>query len=247
MAATCIASNSEAADVVKTLPGASGSWVNVGPSAMKINLGEGGRQIDAVGWAKLAAMTRAWRGVMTAMVIGAACAAPASNRPAVTVATPTIPSVDDEIDEGIARAEADGSLKSVPESERWRIHSFFSRVRHQVQLQWHPDEALRRLGAEAAGFGNQRRLTIVLVRLTPNGDLIQALIHRSSGVRALDDEAIQAFKKATPLGESPKALLDFDGLISFTFGFLYQHPLVDGGQPLVDGAANTSGGDTKPP
>ena len=45
---------------------------------------------------------------------------------------------------------------------------------------------------------------------------------QSSGVDFLDDEAIDAFKKAAPFPNPPKDLVESDGQIHFNFAFIFE-------------------------
>jgi len=125
---------------------------------------------------------------------------------------------------------ANDYLKDVPDgdqtllnSKRWRFASFFNRVKRQVAENWHPDVVYRRRDPSGNVYGFRDRLTILRVRLTPDGKLKELHLERASGVGFLDDEAISAFRAAEPFPNPPKGLVDKDtGMISFRFGFLFE-------------------------
>ena len=52
--------------------------------------------------------------------------------------------------------------------------------------------------------------------------LKKILVVTPSGVEALDEEAIRAFKSAQPFPNPPTALVDGNGLITFEFGFYFE-------------------------
>lgn len=106
-------------------------------------------------------------------------------------------------------------------SKQWRFASFFNRVKHQVQEHWHPDEVYRRRDPSGAIYGRTSRLTIVRVHLKPDGKLANIALEQPSGLEFLDDEALQAFRAAQPFPNPPRQLVN-DGLISFSFGFLFE-------------------------
>ena len=100
---------------------------------------------------------------------------------------------------------------------------FFNQVKHQVREQWHPDVAFRQHDPNFSRYGRSTRLTIVQVQLTPRGELINVTVSSPSGVPFLDEEALAAFRNAQPFSNAPKNLADsHDGLIEFSFGFMFE-------------------------
>lgn len=113
-------------------------------------------------------------------------------------------------------------LKGVKEGEgtflntrEWRYASFFNRVKQAVSARWDPNGRLRAMRRE---LGLVERQTLLHVTLRPDGSLVEAAVAQSSGIEALDLEAIQAFEKAQPFANPPAALVEH-GAIRFAFGF----------------------------
>jgi TonB family protein len=108
-------------------------------------------------------------------------------------------------------------------SKRWRFATFFNRVKRQVAENWHPEVEYKRRDPEGNVYGFRDRLTILRVRLTPEGQLKDLELEKASGLGFLDDEAISAFRSAQPFPNPPKGLVDQDtGVINFRFGFLFE-------------------------
>jgi len=132
----------------------------------------------------------------------------------------------------LARAVGSGTMDYLPDvddgeetalnAKKWRFASFFNRVKKQVQEQWHPAEVYRRRDPTGAIYGHINRLTIVQVKLKPDGFLNKVFLQQPSGLDFLDDEALEAFKMAQPFPNPPKQLVEADGLIHFSFGFLFE-------------------------
>jgi TonB family protein len=117
---------------------------------------------------------------------------------------------------------ADGR-QTLLNSKRWRFASFFNRVKRQVAQNWHPDVVYRRRDPQGNVYGFKDRLTILRVRLSPEGKLRDLHLEKACGVGFLDDEAISAFRAAEPFPNPPKGLVDKEtGMISFRFGFLFE-------------------------
>jgi len=63
---------------------------------------------------------------------------------------------------------------------------------------------------------------VLRIHLSPDGKLAAWTVLQSSGVDFLDDEAIDAFKKAAPFPNPPKDLVEGDGQIHFNFAFVFE-------------------------
>ena len=62
----------------------------------------------------------------------------------------------------------------------------------------------------------------VRVHLRPDGALQGVTLLESSGVDFLDEEGIDAFRRAQPFVNPPPQLVEADGLIHFNFGFIFE-------------------------
>lgn len=102
----------------------------------------------------------------------------------------------------------------------WKHASYFNRIKENVARIWSPMLEMKRYDPGAALIGKQDRLTLVEITLDLNGNVTAAQIKSPSGVFYLDDEAIHAFKKASPFPNPPKALFADKDNFSFTFGFV---------------------------
>jgi TonB family protein len=121
-----------------------------------------------------------------------------------------------------ALKDIDDGDETALNSKKWRFASFFNRVKRQVQEHWHPEEVYRRRDPSGAVYGRADRITIVRVKLKPDGNLADLELESPSGLEFLDDEALQAFRAAQPFPNPPRQLIERDGLINFRFGFLFE-------------------------
>ena len=104
-------------------------------------------------------------------------------------------------------------------SKKWKYASFFNRMKRRVSQHWHPDKVYARRDPTGKVYGVKDRVTLLRVSLKPNGSVANIIVARRSDIRFLDDEAIRAFKEAGPFPNPPGALVEADGLITFSFGF----------------------------
>jgi TonB family protein len=147
--------------------------------------------------------------------------------PAGGMPNPALTPTSEQLARVVGGSTQDG-LKDVDEGEetalnskKWRFASFFNRVKKQVSEHWHPEEAYRRRDPTGAVYGRQNRYTELRITLKPDGRLANVGVNLPSGLEFLDDEAISAFKDAQPFPNPPHQLLETDGVIKFSFGFLY--------------------------
>jgi protein TonB len=102
----------------------------------------------------------------------------------------------------------------------WKHAAYFNRIKETVARIWSPILQIRRYDPAGALIGKSERTTLVEITLDLSGAVINAQLKSPSGVFYLDDEAIQAFKKAAQFPNPPKALFAEKDNFSFTFGFV---------------------------
>jgi TonB family protein len=118
--------------------------------------------------------------------------------------------------------EVDDGDATALNSKKWNFASFFNRVKRAVADQWHPELVYVQHDPNGNVYGVKDRVTVLRIHLAPDGKLAAWNVMQSSGVDFLDDEAIDAFKKAAPFPNPPKALVDPDGQIHFNFAFIFE-------------------------
>jgi TonB family protein len=107
-------------------------------------------------------------------------------------------------------------------SKKWKHAPFFNRVKRAVADEWHPEVVYVRHDPNGNVYGVKDRVTVLSIHLTPDGKLAGWTVRQSSGVDFLDDEAIEAFRRAAPFPNPPKDLVESDGKIHFNFAFIFE-------------------------
>lgn len=102
----------------------------------------------------------------------------------------------------------------------WKHASYFNRIKESVARIWAPTLQIKRYDPGAALIGKQDRMTVLEITLDNAGNVTGTEIKNSSGVFYLDDEAIHAFKTASPFPNPPKILFADKDKFSFMFGFV---------------------------
>jgi TonB family protein len=118
--------------------------------------------------------------------------------------------------------DVDDGESTALNAKRFKHAAFFNRVKRAVAHEWHPEVVYERHDPSGNVYGVKDRVTVLRLHLQPDGKLAAWSILQSSGVDFLDDEAIDAFRKAAPFPNPPKALVDPDGQIHFTFAFIFE-------------------------
>lgn len=107
-------------------------------------------------------------------------------------------------------------------TKQWIYASFFNRMKRQVRQNWDPESVWRRRDPSGQVYGLKTRTTELRVSLTTKGELAKVVVVSPSGMSELDDEAVRAFHAAAPFVNAPKALAGEDGLITFSFSFVFE-------------------------
>jgi TonB family protein len=107
-------------------------------------------------------------------------------------------------------------------AKRWVYASFFNRLKRQVAQSWDPASVWRRSDPTGTVYGFKTRVTEVRVSLSSRGEVEKVLVTTPSGVAALDDEAVRAFRSAGPFPNPPEGLVQKDNLITFGFSFFFE-------------------------
>jgi TonB family protein len=118
--------------------------------------------------------------------------------------------------------DVDDGESTALNSKKWKHAPFFNRIKRAVANEWHPEVVYVRHDPSGNVYGVKDRVTVLRVHLAPDGKLAAWTVLQSSGVDFLDDEAIDAFRKAAPFPNPPKDLVETDGQIHFNFAFIFE-------------------------
>ena len=115
-------------------------------------------------------------------------------------------------------------IKNIPQGEMsvlntdpLKFYSFFKRAGGKIRPQW-----LRHLQNIPMDFfftNATEKTTIAQIVLDSKGRFLSVIIKKSSGISVIDEAATLALKKATPLPNPPKDLIQTDNLIYLTYSF----------------------------
>lgn len=104
-------------------------------------------------------------------------------------------------------------------------YSYYNRIRRQLQQYWEPSikkKFLRLMKSGRKIASTQDRLTRVLITLNTSGNLMKVQLLEESGVRDLDDAAVEAFQDAAPFPNPPQGIIEKDDTVKIRWDFVIE-------------------------
>lgn len=104
----------------------------------------------------------------------------------------------------------------------YKYYGFYHRIKQKLEQYWGNSlrkkaEALYKQGRRIPASEN--RITSLTITMDKMGNIVDIMINSTSGVRELDDAAIESFKQAGPFPNPPKGMMR-DGLAQIEWGFV---------------------------
>lgn len=122
--------------------------------------------------------------------------------------------------------DVDQGLETLLNTREFKYYSYYNRIRKQLSQHWEGRvrEKLTKLFKEgrAPAATNKDRVTKVLIVLNDAGTLVRVQVLSDSGVRDLDDAAVQAFRDAAPFPNPPKGIVETDGTVKIRWDFVLE-------------------------
>jgi TonB family protein len=107
-------------------------------------------------------------------------------------------------------------------TQEFKYYGFYNRIKQQLEQFWGKSISEKARSLYRSGRrlpGNEQLITSVTVILNEKGDILNILIDGSSGVKELDQAAVESFKKAGPFPNPPKGLV-VNGRAVIQWGFV---------------------------
>jgi TonB family C-terminal domain len=122
--------------------------------------------------------------------------------------------------------DVDQGLETLLNTREFKYYSYYNRIRRQLSQHWEGKvrEKLSKLfreGRAPAATGTDR-ITKVVVVLNEKGTLVRVQVLSDSGVRDLDDAAIEAFRAAAPFPNPPQGIIEGDGTVKIRWDFVLE-------------------------
>lgn len=104
----------------------------------------------------------------------------------------------------------------------YKYYGFYFRIRQQLEQHWglslkQKAEVLFKSGRRVAS--DEDRITSVVVQLDDKGNVIDVVVRSTSGLRELDDAAVESFNRAGPFPNPPRGMIK-NGRAKIEWGFV---------------------------
>jgi protein TonB len=101
-------------------------------------------------------------------------------------------------------------------TKEYKYFGYYNRIKNQLNQWWVPKvqqkfTKMMRQGRTIASEEN--KITKLVITLNDSGYLVNVQVLAESGVRDLDEAAIEAFRSAAPFPNPPKGMVDSDGKV----------------------------------
>lgn len=109
-------------------------------------------------------------------------------------------------------------------AEEFKHTGYYLEIKRKIEITWNPNTALRAQFSRGISIERGVLSTYLGITLRPDGQLDDVALLQSSGVDALDQEAVRSFRASAPFTKVPEDLLAPDRKLRFEFGFIiYGH------------------------
>lgn len=116
-------------------------------------------------------------------------------------------------------------VETILSTKEFKYYTYFNRVRKQLSQHWEPkvrDKLTKMFRQGRTIASNQDRTTKLLIVLDPRGVLVKVQLVSDSGVKDLDEAAMESFKSAAPFPNPPKGIIDPDGTVKIRWDFILE-------------------------
>lgn len=131
--------------------------------------------------------------------------------------------------DGGPQAATDDYLNNVAEGDRtvlstreFRYFSYYHRIKELLRQYWKPavERKVSLIWAKGKTIRSEELTTQLLILLDKKGAIRKISRVGSSGMKDVDNAAIEAFQKAAPFPNPPKGIIDPDGFVRIRWDFI---------------------------
>lgn len=108
-------------------------------------------------------------------------------------------------------------------TQEYEFYGFYHRIRQKLEQFWglNIQEKANKLYKEGRSIASDTNLiTGVTIKLNSKGQIVDIILKSTSGVKELDDAAIDSFNQAGPFPNPPKGMIQADGKATIDWGFV---------------------------
>tara|TARA_B110001454_G_scaffold219179_1_gene250726 strand:- start:7249 stop:8118 length:870 start_codon:yes stop_codon:yes gene_type:complete len=116
-------------------------------------------------------------------------------------------------------------VETILSTKEFKYYTYFNRIRKQLSQHWEPkvrDKLTKMFRQGRTIASEQDRTTKLLIILNQQGVLVNVQLVSDSGVKDLDEAAIESFRSAAPFPNPPKGIIDPDGTVKIRWDFILE-------------------------
>ncbi len=121
--------------------------------------------------------------------------------------------------------DVEKGMETMLTTREFVYYTFYARIRRQLNQHWGGKvrEKLSKIFKEGRSIAsNEDKVTKLLITLNRTGQLVKVQVVSDSGVRDLDQAAVEAFQEAAPFPNPPTGIVDPDGTIKIRWDFILE-------------------------
>ncbi len=119
----------------------------------------------------------------------------------------------------------DPGLETLLKTKEFKYYTYYNRIRRRLSEYWEPavKEKMEKMFKQGRTIAStEEKITKLLIVLDQRGVLTKVQVVLDSGVRDLDEAAIEAFRSAAPFPNPPQGIADADGTIKIRWDFILE-------------------------
>ena len=122
-------------------------------------------------------------------------------------------------------SDVDDSLMTQLNTREYLYYGYYSRIKNQLNQWWQPKvrEKVTKLVSQGRKIASEEnKTTKLIIILNKTGILVKVQVLSESGVRDLDEAAVEAFRQAAPFPNPPHGMIEPDGTIKIRWDFVVE-------------------------
>ncbi len=110
-------------------------------------------------------------------------------------------------------------------TKEYKYYGYYHRIKVQLNQWWQPkvrEKVTKMVNQGRTIASEENKTTRLIIILNNAGTLVKVQVVAESGVRDLDDAAIEAFRSAAPFPNPPKGIIESDGTVRIRWDFVVE-------------------------
>lgn len=110
-------------------------------------------------------------------------------------------------------------------TKEYKYYGYYHRIKNQLNQWWQPkvrEKVTKMVNQGRTMASEENKTTRLIIVLNDAGVLIKVQVLAESGIRDLDDAAIEAFRSAAPFPNPPKGIIENDGTVKIRWDFVVE-------------------------